>query len=157
MKMIYDKIKDMRGNLITVKADRVGLGELARIDLADGRAVFASVLSIDGDYVTLQVFQNTRGISTDDRVTFLRRQMEAVYSDSLLGRRLSGTGAPIDGGPKVVGETVNINAPSFNPVRRIIPREMVRTNIPMIDVFNCLVKSQKIPFFPFPASPTTNY
>lgn len=153
MKKVYDKINDMRGNLITVKADRVGLGELARIDLADGRMVLASVLSIDGDHVTLQVFQNTRGISTEDKVTFLHRQMEAVYGDALLGRRLSGTGAPIDGGPKVIGETTNINAPSFNPVRRIIPREMVRTNIPMIDVFNCLVKSQKIPIFSIPGEP----
>ena len=44
-------------------------------------------------------------------------------------------------------------APSFNPVRRVIPREMVRTNIPMIDVFNCLVKSQKIPIFSVPGEP----
>ena len=30
---------------------------------------------------------------------------------------------------------------------------MVRTNIPMIDVFNCLVKSQKIPIFSVPGEP----
>ena len=48
---------------------------------------------------------------------------------------------------------INIGTPSFNPVKRIIPREMVRTNIPMIDVFNCLVKSQKIPIFSVPGEP----
>ncbi len=153
MKMVYEKINDMRGNLITITATGVGLGELARIDFQDGRSVYASVLRIDDDQVTLQVFQSTRGISTNDKVTFLKREMQAVYSESLLGRRLSGTGAPIDGGPEMVGDAVNIGAPSFNPVKRIIPREMVKTNIPMIDVFNCLVKSQKIPIFSVPGEP----
>jgi V/A-type H+-transporting ATPase subunit B len=153
MKIMYDRINSMRGNLITVTAEGVGLGEMARVDLKDGRGVYASVLRIDGDQVTLQVFQTTRGISTGDRVTFLNRQMQAIYGEALLGRRLSGTGKPIDGGPEVIGEAINIGSTSFNPVRRIIPREMVRTNIPMIDVFNCLVKSQKIPIFSVAGEP----
>lgn len=153
MKLVHDKINDMRGNLITVKAEGVGLGELARVDLRDGRSIFASVLRIDGENVTLQVFQNTRGIWTGDRVIFLKKQMQAIYGDSLLGRRLNGAGVPIDGGPDVMGEAINIGGTSFNPVRRIIPREMVRTNIPMIDVFNTLVKSQKIPIFSIPGEP----
>ena len=48
MKIVYDRINDMRGNLITVTADDVALGELARIDLKDGRKVYASVLRIEG-------------------------------------------------------------------------------------------------------------
>lgn len=153
MKMVHDRINDMRGNLITVTASDVGLGELARIDLKNGRSVFASVLRIDDDQVTLQVFQNTRGISTDDKVTFLKRPMQACYSESLLGRRLNGAGVPIDNGPDIVGDPINIGGTSFNPVKRVIPRELVRTNIPMIDVFNCLVKSQKIPIFSVPGEP----
>lgn len=153
MKMVYDRINNMRGNLITVTAKDVKLGELARIDMENGRSVYASVLSIDGDQVTLQVFQATRGISTTDKVTFLNREMQAIYGDSLLGRRLNGAGRPIDMGPEIVGTNVNIGTPSFNPVKRIVPRDMVRTNIPMIDVFNCLVKSQKIPIFSVPGEP----
>jgi len=153
MKKIYNKIKNMRGNLITLNADGVSLNELARIDLKDGRRVYASVLRIEGDEVTLQVFQNTRGISTEDRVTFLVREMQATYGESLLGRRLSGSGVPIDNGPEIVGESIDVGTPSFNPVRRVIPRQMVRTNIPMIDVFNCLVQSQKIPIFSVPGEP----
>lgn len=153
MKTVYDKIDDMRGNLITVEASGASLGELARIDLRNGRRVYAQVLRIDGNRVTLQVFQNTRGISTDDKVVFLGHEMQAIFGESLLGRRISGAGAPIDGGPALVGEHIDIGGPSFNPVRRVIPREIVRTNIPMIDVFNCLVKSQKIPIFSVPGEP----
>lgn len=153
MKKVYDRINDMRGNLITVTARDVALGELARVDLRDGRSIYASVLRIEGDQVTLQVFRSTRGISTGDKVTFLKRYMEATFGPALLGRRLNGAGTPIDGGPKISGEEVDIGAPSFNPVRRIIPKHLVRTNVPMIDVFNCLVKSQKIPIFSVPGEP----
>jgi V/A-type H+-transporting ATPase subunit B len=153
MKKVYDRIVDMRGNLITVTAQGVSLGELARIQKRDGRTTYASVLRIDGETVTLQCFENTRGISTNDRVTFLSREMQAVCSESLFGRRLNGAGEPMDNGPAIMGEPIEIGSPSFNPVRRIIPRDLVRTNIPMIDVFNCLVKSQKIPIFSIAGEP----
>jgi V/A-type H+-transporting ATPase subunit B len=153
MKQVHDRINDMRGNLITVTATGVYLSELAKITMKDGRDILASVLRIDGDQVTLQVFQNTRGISTGDKVTFLKRAMQAQFGEGLLGRRLSGSGKPIDGGPNIRGEDINIGTPSFNPTKRIIPRDLVRTNIPMIDVFNCLVKSQKIPIFSMAGEP----
>lgn len=153
MKKVHDRINDMRGNLITVTAKDVSLGELARIDKQDGLSTFASVLRFEDDQVTLQVFGGTRGISTGDKVTFLKREMQATFSDQILGRRMSGAGVPIDGGPKLIGDGIALAGPSFNPVKRIIPREMVRTNIPMIDVFNCLVKSQKIPIFSIPGEP----
>lgn len=153
MRKVHDRINNMRGNLITVTADDVGLGELAEVKLKDGRTVYASVLRIEGNQVTLQVFQDSRGISTGDHVTFLKHKMQATYGDTLLGRRLSGSGEPVDGGPEILGEKIDIGGPSLNPARRTIPREMVRTNIPMIDVFNCLVKSQKIPIFSIAGEP----
>ncbi len=153
MKKIHDRINDMRGNLITVTADSVYLGELAQIHKADGQKTYASVLRFEEDQATLQVFGGTRGISTGDKVIFLKREMQATYGTALLGRRLSGIGEPIDNGPEIIGEKVAIGQPSFNPVTRIIPKQLVRTNIPMIDVFNCLVKSQKIPIFSVAGEP----
>jgi V/A-type H+-transporting ATPase subunit B len=153
MRKVYDRIIDMRGNLITVAAEGVSLGEVARIHKGDGTTSYASVLRFNDDLVTLQVFESTRGISTGDKVTFLGRMIQATFTDELLGRRMSGAGDPIDEGPEIVGEQVEIGQPSFNPTRRVIPREQVRTNIPMIDVFNCLVKSQKIPIFSVAGEP----
>lgn len=143
----------MRGNLITVTSKTAKLGELAKVERQDGRSSYASVLRFEDDQTTLQVFGGTRGISTGDKVIFLGREMEAIYSEGLLGRRFDGAGVPIDRGPEMVGEEIKIGQASFNPVKRIIPKEMVRTNIPMIDVFNCLVKSQKIPIFSVAGEP----
>lgn len=153
MKKVHDRINDMRGSLISVTADDVALGELARIDKNDGTSTYGSTLRFEGEEVTLQVFESTSGISTGDKVTFLNREMTANFGDDLLGRRLNGTGQPIDGGPELRGEEIKIGTPSFNPVKRIIPHDLVRTNIPMIDVFNCLVKSQKIPIFSVAGEP----
>ena len=104
MRKIYDRIVDLRGNLITVAAENVGLGELARIHKSNGTSTYASVLDFEDDLVTLQVFENTRGISTGDHVTFLGHQMQAIFSNALLGRRLNGAGMPIDDGPEVFGD-----------------------------------------------------
>ncbi len=153
MNWVYERIVDIRGNLVSVLAKGVCLGEIAKIKRKDGKETVASVLSIDREKVILQAFESTRGISTGDEVTFLGRRVQATYSHGLLGRRFNGLGEPLDKGPPVIGERVEIGKPSFNPIKRIIPEKMVRTNIPMVDVFNCLVKSQKIPIFSVAGEP----
>lgn len=153
MRRIFDKIRDIRGNLITVAARGTSLGELAQIECQNGRKILASVLSFDEDTTVLQVFENPRGISTGDKVAFLSRPMRLAFSKKILGRRFDGKGGAIDLGGPLIGEEIGIDTPTFNPVRRIVPKEQVRTNIPMIDVFNCLVKSQKIPIFSIAGEP----
>ncbi|MEG0037049.1 MAG: V-type ATP synthase subunit B [Victivallaceae bacterium] len=147
MRRIYSKINNIKGNLIKVEAKGVALGCLALVERGDGRSCYASVLRFEEDVTTLQVFGGTSGISTGDRVIFLGNAMEVVYGDGLLGRLFNGMGIPIDGGEPVFGESIPVSTPTFNPVCRVVPRDIVRTNIPMIDVFNCLVRSQKIPIF----------
>jgi V/A-type H+/Na+-transporting ATPase subunit B len=153
MKKIYDRIVDIRGSLLTVIAKGVGMGELARVHRGSGQTTYASVLRLEGEKVTLQAFEDTRGISTGDRIEFFGHSVRAVVGKELMGRRFNGVGEPIDYGPKVMGEEVEIGKPSFNPIKRIVPHQIVRTNIPMIDVFNCLVKSQKIPIFSIAGEP----
>ena len=153
MKIVYDRINSMRGNLITVTAENVGLGELARIDLKDGRNVYASVFALRAIRSPCRCFKVHEEFQQGTKSLFSTGRCRRFMAKSLLGRRLNGSGKPIDGGPEIIGESINIGTTSFNPVKRIIPREMVRTNIPMIDVFNCLVKSQKIPIFSVAGEP----
>ncbi|MCK5736622.1 MAG: V-type ATP synthase subunit B, partial [Spirochaetaceae bacterium] len=58
-----------------------------------------------------------------------------------------------DKGPSLSENLISIGGPSFNPAKRIIPRNMVRTGIPMIDLFNTLVESQKLPIFSISGEP----
>ncbi len=103
--------------------------------------------------MSLQVFAGARGVSTGDKVRFLGHPMRVSFSDDLLGRIFDGGGVPRDRGPALVENLIEIGGPSVNPARRIIPREMIRTNIPMIDLFNSLVQSQKLPIFSVSGEP----
>lgn len=147
MRIIYEHIHAIRGNLISLYAKDVSLGELAKVEKQDGTFAFAVVIRLENELVTMQLFANPRGVSTNDKVSFLRQEMQLKFSDNLLGRRFNGAGRPIDNGVEPAGKDQPIGTPSFNPVKRIVPKQIVKTNIPMIDLFNCLVKSQKIPIF----------
>ena len=75
------------------------------------------------------------------------------YSEHLLGRVFTGSGVPRDNGPALTENMIPIGGPSVNPTRRVVPRNMIRTGIPMIDMFNTLVESQKLPIFSVSGEP----
>ena len=146
MKKVYSKIESINGSVITVKAEDVSYGELAQVQTSFGTSL-AQVNKLDRGLVSLQVFAGGRGVSTGDEVRFLGREMQVSFSDDLLGRIFNGSGEPRDQGPMLKDNMVEIGGPSVNPSKRIMAKRMIRTGIPMIDVFNTLVVSQKLPIF----------
>lgn len=152
MRKIYHRIIQISGNVITLEAENVQNGELAEVR-SGSRSSLAQVIRLDGSRVSLQVFSGARGVSTDSEVRFLGRQMQVSATNDLLGRVFTGNGSPRDGGPALTDNMVDIGGPSVNPACRIIPRRMIRTGIPMIDIFNTLVESQKLPIFSIPGEP----
>ena len=152
MSKIYNRIESITGNVITVKAKDVRYNELAQINTQFGKSL-AQVNKIDGDVVSLQVFAGGQGVSTGDEVRFLGQEMRVSFSDDLLGRIFNGSGEPIDKGPALTENMKPIGGPSVNPTKRILANRMMRTNIPMIDMFNTLVVSQKLPIFSISGEP----
>ncbi len=155
MKKVFEHIERIDGPVILVRARGVAYGELARISLEDGKTTYAQVIKLRDDEVTLQVFAGSKGISTGDRVEFLGHQVQLNYSpENIMGRIFNGIGEAIDNRPQVPdARPIDIGGPTFNPARRIIPRNMIRTGIPMIDMFNTLVESQKLPIFSVAGEP----
>lgn len=146
MHKLYHRIDSIAGSVVTLRAEGVRNKELAEIDSRTGTSL-AQVIKLAGDEVTLQVFAGARGVATDAQVRFLGHPMQVPFGDELLGRVFTGSAKPRDNGPALTMNLTDIGTPSVNPARRIIPRHMVRTGIPMIDVFNTLVESQKLPIF----------
>ena len=146
MHKTYHQIDRIAGSVVTLRAEGVRYNELAEISSRQGSSL-GQVIKLDGDSVTLQVFAGARGIATDARVRFLGHPMQVPFSENLLGRVFTGSARPRDNGPELSDNLIDIGTPSVNPAKRIIPRNMVRTGIPMIDVFNTLVESQKLPIF----------
>ena len=158
----YTNILEIVGDIVKIKvpindsnqSTVVRFGDLAILENPQGDTSTAQVISMDREEVSLQVFAGTKGVSTDSSVRFLGHPMQVTYSGNVLGRVFDGAGLPIDNGPDLSSDPkVNIGGPSVNPCERIVPKKMIRTDVPMIDVFNCLVESQKIPIFSVSGEP----
>lgn len=152
MSRYFDHIDRIAGNVITLKADGVGFEELALVSTAYGSSL-AQVIRLDGQQVSLQVFAGTQGVTTRSKVRFLGRAMQVPFGPEILGRVFDGSGRPRDGRPAVEAAMIPIGTPAVNPMLREMPRHMIETGIPMIDVFNSLVESQKIPIFSVAGEP----
>lgn len=150
----HTRILEIVGDTIRVKAKGVSFGELALCKNVDGEGSLAKVVGLDNEIVSLQIFAGSKGISTDAEVTFLGKPLDVVYSDNILGRIFTGAGETFDKGPDLSAEPkVAVAGPTVNPVMRVMAHKMIETQVPMIDLFNCLVESQKIPIFSISGEP----
>jgi len=161
----YTGITSIVGDIVTIKVhDTSAMSVPPRNrDLAvleeDGEFFsMAQIIQLHEDEVSLQVFSGTKGLSNSASVRFLGSSMQAAYSDNIFGRIFSGSGRVMDGGPELDHEPkVRINGPTVNPSARVLASRIIRTDVPMIDVFNCLVESQKIPIFSVAGEPYNQF
>ncbi|MFA6217451.1 MAG: V-type ATP synthase subunit B [Candidatus Omnitrophota bacterium] len=152
MHKVYTNIIQIAGDVITVEAEGVGYMDIAEVTTRR-EVSLAQVIRLDGKKVSLQVFAGSKGISTGDKVRFLGHPMRIASGENLLGRIFNGSGVPLDKGVALSENLIDIGGPPVNPVKRIIPNKMIRTGLPMIDVFNSLVESQKLPIFSIAGEP----
>jgi V/A-type H+-transporting ATPase subunit B len=145
----YRTITQIAGPLVFVeKTEPVGYGELAVVIMQDGTTKRGQVLDTSKDIVVIQVFEGTAGIEKSSGVKFLGETMKMPVSHDMLGRILSGSGDPLDGGPVIVPEDrLDIIGSAINPWARDEPKEFIQTGISAIDGMNTLVRGQKLPIF----------
>ncbi|MEM2979574.1 MAG: V-type ATP synthase subunit B, partial [Methanomassiliicoccales archaeon] len=145
----YRTISQIAGPLVFVeKTEPVGYGELVAVSLPDGNTKRGQVLDTSHDTVVIQIFEGTSGIEKSSGVRFLGETMKMPVSQDMLGRILSGSGEPLDGGPPIVPEDrLDIVGAAINPWARDEPKEFIQTGISAIDGMNTLVRGQKLPIF----------
>ncbi|MHC4662551.1 MAG: ATP synthase subunit B [Planctomycetota bacterium] len=145
----YRTITEIAGPLVFVeKTEPIGYGELVHVSLPDGSIKRGQVLDTAKDTVVVQIFEGTSGIDRASSVKFLGETIKVSLSKDMLGRILSGSGDPLDGGPPVLPEEQrDIVGAAINPYAREYPREFIQTGISTIDGMNTLVRGQKLPIF----------
>jgi V/A-type H+-transporting ATPase subunit B len=145
----YKTIVDIAGPLIFIeKTEPVGYNELVQINLPDGSTKRGQVLDTSDDMVVVQVFEGTGGLNSESGVVFSGETIKLSVSKDMLGRILSGSGEPLDGGPRIVPEKrVDVNGAAMNPYSRMPPEDFIQTGISTIDGTNTLVRGQKLPIF----------
>ncbi len=145
----YRTITKIAGPLIFVeKTHQIGYGDIVKIALSNGEIKNGQVLDTSDELVVVQVFEGTTGIDVDSRVKFLGETLKLNVSKDMLGRILSGSCKPIDGGPEIMPEKkLDIVGAAINPFSRASPHDFIQTGISTIDAMNTLVRGQKLPLF----------
>lgn len=144
------------GPLLFVEATRrAKLGEWVRIEGVGQQGRRGQVIDAGDEITVIQVFEDTLGLRpADATITLTDETATTVVGRDLLGRALSGTGAPLDGLPPSIGEArVPIWGAPINPVRRQHPSDFIETGVTAIDGMNTLVRGQKLPVFSGPGLP----
>ncbi len=152
MQRVHTRLRQISGNVASLQAQGVKLGEIAVIDSPHGRSL-AEVIRLDGNIAYLQVYAGCIGVSTHSEIRFLGHGVSIRFCADMLGRTFDGAGRASDGGPELLATAIGIGGPTVNPAKRTIPNRMIRTNIPIIDMFNTLVVSQKLPIFSIAGEP----
>ncbi|MDR0198743.1 MAG: V-type ATP synthase subunit B [Methanomassiliicoccaceae archaeon] len=145
----YKTITEIAGPLVFVKkTEPISYQELVSVKLSDGSTKRGQVLDSSDDLVVVQIFEGTAGIDRDASVRFLGETMKMPVSRDMLGRVLSGSGEPLDGGPAITPEKkLDIVGAAINPWARDNPSDFIQTGISTIDGMNTLVRGQKLPIF----------
>ena len=145
----YKTVTRIEGPLVFVeKTEPIGYEELVSVRLSDGTMKRGQVLDSSDDFVCVQIFEGTSGIDKDATVKFLGETMKMPVSKDMIGRVLSGSGQPLDGGPAITPEKkLDINGAAINPWARDSPSDFIQTGISTIDGMNTLVRGQKLPIF----------
>ena len=68
------------GDLLKIRAQDVGLGDMALVEMPDGAQSLAQAIELDGDQVSLQVFGGGKGLSTQATARFLGHPTQVTYS-----------------------------------------------------------------------------
>ncbi len=156
MSVIYRKIKQIVGPLIFLdNRHDVQYGEIVKIHSDDGKERIGQVVKMDEKIITIEVFENTAGLSSENStITFTEDSFKIKISSDMIGRVFNSLGKPIDINTKKELDSDifteierDINGLPINPFAREYPTQVIQTGISVIDGLFTLIRGQKLPIF----------
>ncbi|TXT66567.1 MAG: V-type ATP synthase beta chain [Promethearchaeota archaeon] len=156
MSVSYKKIRQIIGPLIYLKNKHdVQYGEMVKIHLNDGEVRNGEVIQMDEDIILIEVFEDTKGISSNNaEVFFTRDTFKLKISKDMLGGTFNSLGQPIDiQTRKILDIDIlpevkrDISSTPINPYARDYPTNIIQTGISGIDGLFTLIRGQKLPIF----------
>jgi flagellum-specific ATP synthase len=140
------KVARVTTHELEVRGLRLKIGEALSIRGADGVRT-AEVIALTPDGARVLPFGEVSGIGKGDLVTADAASLSMHVSEALVGRVLDGLGRPIDGGPPLFGDSIDITAPAPSPLERVRINEPLPTGIRLLDTFCTTGKGQRIGIF----------
>ncbi|OVE81717.1 V-type ATP synthase subunit B [bacterium M21] len=128
---------------------RYPLGSIVEVVDPDGGVRRGQVLETTRENAVIQVLEGTTGLDVVETRVRLKDDAATVCAGpEMIGRIFTGSGNPRDDLPPLSDEKkYRISGMPINPVSRANPSDFVQTGITAIDLFNTLVRGQKLPIF----------
>ncbi len=125
------------------------MGEVVEVHQPGLPARRGQVIDAGTGVTVIQLLEDPIGLAPARvAITLTGATAEATVGHELLGRTLTGVGAPLDGLPPPVGSGLRpVWGAPMNPARRRPPADFIETGISAIDGLNTLVRGQKLPVF----------
>jgi len=143
-------IKYVSGPLVFVKdGGRFPLGCIVDIIDPDEKVRRGQVLETNRDHAVIQVLEQTSGLDTvHTRVRLRDESARIAVGPKMIGRVFTGSGLPRDDLPPFISDSqYSLEGMPINPISRAKPSDFIQTGVTSIDLFNTLVRGQKLPVF----------
>lgn len=142
------RVDVVSGVLVEAVGIPASMGELCRIERANGESIEAEVIGFRGDRTLLMPHGNVVGLAPGQAVFALGRSFGIEVSNGMLGRVLDGFGEPLDGRPPVpAGLHRDIRQAAPLPLARASINQPLSTGVRVIDGFNTLGRGQRLGIF----------
>lgn len=142
------RIDVVSGVLVEAVGIPAAMGELCRIERADGDSIHAEVIGFQGHRTLLMPHGDLVGLSPGQSVYALGRGFGIEVSDAMLGRVLDGFGDPLDERPPIPGgKHRDVRRPAPRPLERAAVDEPITTGVRCIDGLNTVGRGQRVGIF----------
>ncbi len=143
---VTGKVARVTTHELEVRGLRLKIGDALAITGAEGTRT-AEVIALTPEGARVLPFGEVSGIGKGDAVTTDPTGLTMHISEALVGRVIDGLGRPLDGGPPLTGEPVDVAAPAPSPLERIRIDEPLPTGVRLLDTFCTTGKGQRIGIF----------
>ncbi|MDR2792238.1 MAG: FliI/YscN family ATPase [Treponema sp.] len=142
------RISKVQGLLIESIGPSAIIGEMCRIESANGIYLQAEVVGLCAETVQLMAYSETSGIRVGDRVVASGACLDIAVSDKLLGRVLDARGrAADDKGEIESGTRYPVMANPPDPLKRTRVTQRIATGVRAIDSMLAVGRGQRIGIF----------
>lgn len=140
------KVARVTNHELEVRGLRLKIGDALAIRGSDAIRQ-AEVIALTPEGARVLPYGEVSGIGKGDVVTRESAGLSMNVSDALVGRVIDGLGRPIDGGPPLLGEPIDVAAPAPSPMDRVRINQPLSTGVRLLDTFCTTGKGQRIGIF----------
>ncbi|HEV2469750.1 MAG TPA: FliI/YscN family ATPase [Candidatus Sulfotelmatobacter sp.] len=144
----HGRVTQVIGPLVESAGPFCSVGEVCQIQDANGRVLSGEIIGFRGSTVLSMPLESPRGVRHGGRVVTWGEHPVLPVGEELLGRVISGTGAPLDSLPRYRAQQYQpIDGAAPLPLERNSIRESVSCGIRAVDAFLTCGRGQRVGIF----------